>query len=109
MGDTASSKHGRFLVAETRAASTLLGPDFAAGAVHVGAPFGGGGTQAGRVGFEDYGAVEEVFSKGEQEVCGWVVGEGDGFEGGEVVEGALDGLEEGVWWRLVGSHDGGRF
>lgn len=50
--------------------------------------FCGSGALARGVSFENYGAVEDVFAVGEEEVRGGVGCAGEGLEGGEGVEGA---------------------
>ena len=54
--------------------------------MHVAAPFCGRGALARGVAFVDHGAVEDVFSEGEVEVCGGVGGEAEGFEVREGVD-----------------------
>ena len=56
------------------------------GAVHVVAPFRGGGAGASHVAFIDDGAVEYVFAEGKVQVVGRVVGQAEGLHGGEVVD-----------------------
>lgn len=58
--------------------------------------FGGSGSLTSGISFENHGAVEDVFSVREEEVCGRVGYEGGGGEGGEGVEGAGCCGEEGV-------------
>lgn len=73
--------------------------------MHVAAPFGGGGALAFGVAFEDYGAVEDVFSEGEVEVGGWVGGEAEGFQVGEGVD-CCEHCGEGRWWAAVREEEG---
>lgn len=52
------------------------------------------------IAFVDYGAVEDVFAEGNEEVGGGVGGEACWFEGGESVECYGGGLDEGIGWTI---------
>lgn len=72
--------------------------------MHFTAMFRGSGSLTSGISLENHGAVEDVFSVWEEEVCGGVGYEGGGGEGGEGVEGAGCCCQERVgdaacfWW-----------
>lgn len=96
-GFTAAADDGTLLGALTRATGSLLGTDFAVGAVDFEAGFAGGGALAGVVAFEGDGVVEDVSAEREVEVLDGPLLEGGGFEGGEAVDCYGDGCD----WRLL--------
>ena len=61
-GDTSATQHGRLYVAKTGPAGAFLRADLAVAAVHLAAVFGAGRSLPCGVGFEDNGAVEDVFA-----------------------------------------------
>lgn len=70
--------------------------------MHFVAPFRARCALARVVAFVDHCAVEDVFPKRDAEMGVWIGCEGFGLEGGEFVEHALVGLEEGIGFGLEG-------
>ena len=105
MRDASAPQHRALPVAQPSLSGALLRPDLAAGAVHVVAPFRGGGALARGVAFEDHGAVEDVFSEGQVEVRGWVGGVAEGFEVREGVD-CCEDCGGGWWWAAGGEEEG---
>ena len=91
-----ASEHGTLFVAQSGSSCPFLRTDLAPAAVDVVTPFCACGALTRCVPFEDDGSMQNVASKGEVQVIGWVVGEAERLHCRESVDCGEDVWDG--WW-----------
>jgi hypothetical protein len=87
---SSSTQHRRLARTKTGLSGAFLRANLAVGTVDFEACFDACGALACAIAFEDYRAVEDIFSEREVEVFARVGLEAEGLHGGKFVDGCLD-------------------